>query len=83
MDIPKVDKSVPIPSAKSGSGKWLIVLESLEVGDSFAVPSEEGRCLYTVCARWNTRRPQFSGRSFRVRVRLEDGVHVRRVWRVA
>ena len=76
LDNVKIDKGMPIPSrTRSRSNEWQQLLERLELGDSFLLPTEANKSIIsaiTTCHK-NTRK-KF------VRRVLSEGV---RVWRTA
>ena len=75
----KIEKSVPCPPGRFSIR--LYPIDQLEIGDSFAVPSEQARCLRSVLGPYKASHP---GWNYTCRaVDKADGTKETRVWRLA
>ena len=66
----KIEKSIPIPR-KYGHGKWTLLAEQMDVGDSVLVRSQSDRSSLTTAMK---------SRGFKLTTRSENDGY--RVWRI-
>lgn len=70
MNIPKIDKDVPITGRTKSNSKFLF-LDSMEIGDSFEVKSSER-------GGWMQKAMSFKDKEFISRIQINNNV---RIWR--
>lgn len=79
-----IDKDVPMPAARGGRRFYDVAWETMELGDSFVVPSL-GRSLkrvHEIAGGLAATRARQDGRRYETRVVVETGERVVRIWRV-
>lgn len=78
----QIDRNIPLPVAQEVVAKTRYPFDVMNVGDSFLVPTEEGRTGRQLMQRVSpaaSRHASRNGRKYALRI-VEEGV---RVWRVA